>query len=70
MLIRGNMKIELGFVGILTIIFVLLKAFGKINWSWWWVFSPLWISAGIVVGMLFIALILIIISAFISAFVN
>lgn len=34
---------------ILTIIFVLAKIFGKISWSWWWVFSPLWISAGIVI---------------------
>ena len=28
---------------ILTILFVLLKAFDKIHWSWWWVFSPLWV---------------------------
>ena len=30
---------------ILTIIFVLAKIFGAVTWSWWWVFSPLWISA-------------------------
>lgn len=28
---------------ILIIIFVLAKIFGKITWSWWWVFSPLWL---------------------------
>lgn len=27
----------------LTIIFILLKVTGVINWSWLWVLSPLWI---------------------------
>lgn len=34
-----------GFVGMLTIVFIVLKLLGKIDWSWWWVLSPLWISA-------------------------
>ena len=38
-----------GFTGLLTIAFVVLKLLGKIEWSWWWVLSPLWISAGLVV---------------------
>ena len=25
------------------------------NWSWWWVSAPLWIPAGIVIGILLIA---------------
>jgi len=28
----------------LTIVFILLKVFGVITWSWWWVFSPILIS--------------------------
>lgn len=36
----------IGFVGLLTIVFITLKLLGKIDWSWWWVLSPLWISAG------------------------
>ena len=24
--------------------FVVLKLCGLINWSWWWVLSPIWIS--------------------------
>lgn len=36
---------KIGLPGLLTIIFVLLKAFEVIDWSWWWVFSPLWIAA-------------------------
>lgn len=35
----------IGFVELLTIVFVVLKLCGIINWSWWWVISPIWISA-------------------------
>jgi hypothetical protein len=34
---------------IITIIFVILKLTGSIAWSWWWVFSPLWIVIAIVI---------------------
>jgi hypothetical protein len=36
---------------ILTIIFVVLRLTGVIHWSWWWVFSPLWIGA-IITGIM------------------
>ena len=35
----------LGLGSVLTIVFVVLKLVGVIDWSWWWVLSPLWISA-------------------------
>lgn len=45
----------LGFLNILTLIFIVLKLTGNIDWSWWWVLSPLWIPlAIIVVGCIFI----------------
>lgn len=34
-----------GFTVLLTIVFIVLKLCGIITWSWWWVLSPLWISA-------------------------
>ena len=34
----------IGFVGLLTILFIGLKLTGNITWSWWWVLSPIWIS--------------------------
>ena len=37
----------IGFVGMLTILFIGLKLGKIIDWSWWWVLSPLWISSGI-----------------------
>lgn len=39
----------IGFVGLLTILFIALKLMGEIDWSWVWVLSPIWISASIVV---------------------
>jgi hypothetical protein len=34
----------IGFTGLLTIVFIVLKLTGYIAWSWWWVLSPLWIG--------------------------
>ena len=47
----------IGFCGLLTVAFIVLKLTEVITWSWWWVLSPLWISAGIVVGILIVALV-------------
>lgn len=43
----------LGLASVLTIIFIVLKLVGVINWSWWWVLSPLWINA-ILVAVIFV----------------
>ena len=37
-----------GFTGLLTVLFTVLKLAGAISWSWWWVLSPLWIVCAIV----------------------
>lgn len=34
----------IGFTGLLTIAFIVLKLTGYIKWSWIWVLSPIWIS--------------------------
>lgn len=39
---------SIGFVGLLTIAFVVLKLTGYIDWSWAWVLSPVWITAAFV----------------------
>lgn len=36
----------LGLCSVLTIIFVVLKLVGVIDWSWWWVVSPTLIDIG------------------------
>lgn len=40
-----NKQGGIGFVGILTIAFIILKLCGVITWSWYWVLSPIWITA-------------------------
>jgi len=54
-----NKKITIQLVSPVTIIifilFFLAKIYNKIDWSWWWVFSPLWIPATIVLAILLIA---------------
>lgn len=42
----------IGFCGILAIVFIVMKLTGHIDWSWWWVLSPLWIPFAIVLGIL------------------
>ena len=33
----------IGFIGLLAIVFIVLKLTGYIAWSWWWVLAPIWI---------------------------
>jgi len=39
-----NSTSSIGLTTILTLIFVILKLTGNIDWSWWWVVSPIWIG--------------------------
>lgn len=51
---NSNTSRGIGFAGALTILFIALKLIGAITWSWWWVLSPLLISAAlgtVVVGL-------------------
>lgn len=43
---------------LLTIVFVVLKLIGVINWSWVWVLAPLWISALLSIAIIIICVIL------------
>lgn len=46
----------IGFVGLLTILFIALKLTGYIHWSWIWVLSPLWIAPLVVIAILLVVL--------------
>lgn len=41
----------IGFTGLLTIVFIVLKLTGYIDWSWWWVTAPLWGGVCLVLGI-------------------
>ena len=56
-LLKTN-KSQLGFLKLLSIVFITLKLCRVIDWSWWFVLAPLWINIAIfiVVIVVFIAL--------------
>lgn len=48
----------IGFTGLLTVAFIVLKLTGYISWSWVWVLAPLWIP--LLVGLVIFSVVLII----------
>ena len=40
---------RISFVGVLAIVFIVLKLMGIISWSWLWVLSPIWINALLII---------------------
>jgi hypothetical protein len=51
---------SVGFLGLLTVLFIGLKLTGYIAWSWWWVLAPLW--GGLAVGLFIIIVFLLILA--------
>lgn len=51
----------IGLPGVLLVVFLVLKLTGNIDWSWWWVTSPIWIPI-----MVAIAILLTLVIAFIA----
>lgn len=49
-----NVSSGIGFMGVLQIVFIVLKLVKVINWSWIWVLSPTWIPLSITVICLLI----------------
>ena len=56
----------IGFAGLLAIVFITLKLFNVIAWSWLWVLSPIWIPPVIVLAVLVIGLLIALICTFLS----
>lgn len=54
----NNTSSGIGFWGLLTIAFIVLKLTNVITWSWFWILSPIWMPAifiiVLVIGMLFL----------------
>lgn len=53
---------SISLLGVLQIIFIVLKLCGLIDWSWWKVFIPMWIDLGIIAVFLLLYLIVLIIA--------
>jgi len=54
---------DISFINLLTVLFIGLKLTGHIDWSWWWVLSPLWIGLVVIVML---AIIITIIEAMVT----
>jgi ABC-type antimicrobial peptide transport system permease subunit len=44
----GNTSLSL--MSVLLTIFVVLKLTDNIDWSWWWVLSPIWMPFTLIIG--------------------
>ena len=51
----------IGFLGALTILFIALRLTNVIDWSWWWVLSPIWMPIVAVLGIIAIVAIVMLI---------
>ena len=49
--------IKIGFVEMLQVLFIALKLLDKISWSWWMVWSPMWIAFIFIVGLVIIKMV-------------
>jgi hypothetical protein len=57
----------IGLLGLLALLFITLKLTGFIDWSWWWVLSPLWIPTSSVLLIFVVMLIGVVITAVVKA---
>lgn len=57
-----NKSSGITFNGLLTCIFIALKLTDVIDWSFWWVLSPLWIPIVLALGVAFIIFIITLLS--------
>ena len=48
----------MGFIGWLQLAFIILKLTDYIDWSWWWVLSPLWLGIPVIVVMVLLVFML------------
>ena len=53
----SNTSSGIGIPTVVLVVFVILKLLKLINWSWWWVLSPLWISIGLALVVVLVAVI-------------
>lgn len=55
---NSNSNSGIGFLGLLQIVFIVLKLLEVINWSWWLVFIPTYIGAGLfIIAIIFVIII-------------
>ena len=53
----GSNRNGMGVLGVLQIVFIVLKLCNVLQWSWWMVFIPAYISAGLTIILIVVAVI-------------
>ena len=53
-------------MGLLNIAFVVLKLTGFIDWSWWWILSPIWVPVAAVIALFLVVLVYVFIKTLIK----
>lgn len=51
---RNRRSCSGSFLGLLFLLFLILKLAHVIEWSWWWVTSPLWLPVALTLGGLLV----------------
>lgn len=67
---KSNSGTGLSITSVLFIVFLVLKLTGNIDWSWWWVTSPLWIPIALVLGIVFISILIVIVALIFGASID
>lgn len=44
----------IGFLGLLTILFIGLRLTGFIDWAWYWLIAPLWMPVALVLAIVIV----------------
>jgi hypothetical protein len=52
--------------GLLFVAFITLKLSGAVSWPWIWVLAPLWIPYALALGLVFTALLVVILGVLLS----
>lgn len=42
-------------LGVLFVVFMVLKLVGVIAWSWWWVAAPIWVPLAVILAACILA---------------
>lgn len=61
---------SISFLNVICILFIVLKLFGYITWSWVWILSPLWIPPAIIVVSVFVFAVIVVFLSLIAFFLG
>jgi hypothetical protein len=56
--VKRTIHFDLGPFLLVFLAFLILKLCGVIDWSWWWVLSPLWLMPVVLVSMILVYILL------------